>query len=231
MSDLKHVAIIMDGNRRYSKKLRVSIKEGYRLGAENTISIIKKAIKSDIRYLTLYTFSSDNWKRSKKEIQIIMKIIKDNLNKALRDSNLGCKIRFIGNLAKLPDDIQSLAREVQNLSQDETNSLEVIIALNYSGRTEIVKATKDILEYMTNNKLHTETIDESLFSNFLYTNSIPNPDLCIRTGGEKRLSNFLLWQLAYTELYFSKKYWPEFTWQDLKRAILCYQKRGRRYGA
>lgn len=225
MSDsLNHIAIVMDGNGRWATKHNLSRTKGHREGLEIVKRIVKTVSKLKIPYVTLFTFSTENWKRSEEEVGFLMKLIKTHLRAEFEfyfENRL--RVIHIGNLSGLPDDIQTEIKVVE----DKTAGFEgttVFLAINYGGRDEIVRAVKKL------NCSELENLDETSFSLFLDTNPAPPVDLFIRTGGEKRLSNFLLWQSAYAELYFSDKLWPEWTEEDLIDAINDFKNRNRRFG-
>ena len=227
----KHIAIIMDGNRRWAREHNLPVKMGHKKGADKLREIAKYANKIGIENLTVYAFSTENWKRSKEEVSGLMALLKQYLNDFLKRANTeNIKINFIGDINALTKDLQ----ESINKSIERTKSntgLNLNIAFNYGGRDEIVKATRKIAEKIKKNELDIDDIDEDLISNNLYTYNIPDPDLLIRTSGEIRLSGFLIWQSAYTEFLFLDKYWPDFTEQDVDVSIEEYKKRNRKFGA
>lgn len=226
----KHVAIIMDGNGRWAKKRRLPRTQGHRRGIDRIKEITKEARLLGVKYLTIFAFSTENWDRPKREIAMLMlsldRFLKNNLKDLHRDN---IRLNVIGRERPLPSFL--IKRIKESIEDTKRNSgLTLNIALNYGGRAEIVDAVKKIAKEISGNKLNIENLNEQKFQRFLYAADIPDPDLLIRTSGETRISNFLLWQLAYCELYFTKKYWPDFTPQDLKEAIMEYQERDRRYG-
>ncbi len=226
----KHIAIIMDGNGRWAKQKKLPRIAGHKAGVEALRDVIKTASSNDIKYLTLYAFSTENWKRPKSEVNALMDLLVYYLRKevsSLHKNNV--KINIIGDISKFPD----LAIKEINKAIDKTNKntgLVVNIALNYGSRDELINVVKLIGEKLNNNEVTLNDINENLISNFLYTKNIPDPDLIIRTSGEKRLSNFLLWQAAYSELFFTKVYWPDFKSNNFIEAIKEYQNRTRRFG-
>ncbi|WP_311487068.1 isoprenyl transferase [uncultured Anaerococcus sp.] len=229
MTELKipdHIAIILDGNGRWAKKQNRPRTFGHKEGAENVIRIAKSCKKFGVKTLTLYAFSTENWKRPATEVGFLMDLLIKFVNSKLEQLMAeDCKINFLGDISKLP----AKTREACNFALEKTKdnkSLTINIALNYGGRDEIVRAFKEIMEkgYGKND------ITEELISENLYTAGQSDPDLLIRPGGEIRLSNFLIYQLAYTELYFTDVLWPDFTEDDLREAILAFTKRDRRYG-
>ncbi len=227
----KHIAIIMDGNRRWSKQRGKNAIFGHNEGARALGKIVRYANKIGIEYLTVYAFSTENWKRTEKEVNNLMTLfrafIKDNLKKA--DSE-NIRVRFLGDSTRFNAKLQKGIAECVEKTKNNTG-LTFNIALNYGGRTEIIKAIKEIAQDIKNNELNIEDIDENIVASKLYTANQPDPDLLIRTSGEQRLSNFLPWQLVYTEFLFVDKYWPDFNEQDLDNAIIEYNKRTRKYGA
>ena len=227
---LSHVAIIMDGNGRWSKKKNLPKKAGHKAGADALEVVIKAADKIGIKHITVYAFSTENWKRSDEEVNDLMNLLrqylKNYLNKAKKDN---AKIDVIGDRTRLAKDIQELIAELELVTKDK-QGINVHIALNYGGRDEILRAIRKIGNAINNNFISADIIDEKLLESYLDTNSIPDPELLIRTSGEQRISNFLLWQLAYTEFVFSDKLWPDFGENDLYEAIYKYQNRDRRFG-
>lgn len=225
-----HIAIIMDGNGRWAKglgKLRVF---GHTNGVTAVREVLEGAIELGVPYLTLYAFSSENWNRPKLEVKALMELLISSLNKELKTfQKNGVRLNAIGNLNDLPKNAQKTLLET--IEATKANSrCTLSLALSYGSRAEIIDATKQIAKELQAGKLNVEDINEQLFSQHLYTSNIPDPDLMIRTSGEYRISNFLLWQLAYTELCFSPKMWPEFNREDLFEAIYDYQMRERRFG-
>ena len=226
----KHVAIIMDGNRRWAKEKGREKKLGHKAGAETLEKIAIFANKIGIKYLTVYAFSTENWKRTQEEVGALMLLLKTYVEKFLnKASTENIKIKVLGDLSKLDKDLRRSIEKIVEKSSKNTG-LTLNIAFNYGGRAEIVRATKQICEKAKNNELKIEDIDEKLFSDNLYTSKQDDPDLLIRTGGELRISNFLLWQLAYTEFLFIDKYWPDFSEDDLISAISTFQNRNRKFG-
>ncbi|NLW22316.1 MAG: isoprenyl transferase [Tissierellia bacterium] len=226
----KHVAIIMDGNGRWAKKRHLPRTAGHQEGMKRVVEIVEVANKLNIEYLSLYAFSTENWKRPKEEIQGIMKILVQYIRMELeRIHKNNIKIQVMGDLKRLPD---APRKEVERAIEKTKNNSKMIlnIGLNYGGRDEIVRAVKNILEDIEMGKLKKEDIDKELFSQYLYTHNLPDPDLLIRPSGEIRLSNFMLYQVAYTEFYFCDTYWPDFKEEDFYKAILEYQSRNRRFG-
>ena len=208
-----HIAIIMDGNGRWGLKKYNDRNKGHYYGLLNINKVIEHCIKIKIKYLTLYTFSTENWNRPKKEIDYLFFLFKyfykKNFNK-LNKNNI--KIKFIGDLKNIPKDLKIIIKKIEDKTKNN-DAITVIFAFNYGAKSELVNAFKNIIK----NKTKVNEINEELINNYLYTNNIPDPDILIRTGGEKRLSNFLLWQLSYAELFFINKNWPDFNFFDLKK--------------
>lgn len=226
----KHIAIIMDGNRRWAKKRGLTTRDGHKAGANALENISKFCNKIGIEYLTVYAFSTENWKRSKEEVSALMAILRIYVDSFLREQNKqNIKIKVIGNIAELSKSLQKSINKAVETTKNNTG-LTLNIAFNYGGRPELVMAMKNIAKQVKENKIDIEDINEELISNNLYTAGQPDPDLLIRTSRELRTSNFLPWQLVYTEFYFPDKHWPDFGEQDLLEAIKVYQKRNRRFG-
>ena len=230
MNPAKHVAIIMDGNGRWGIKHKNSRNAGHRAGLNTVQTIIKECVREEIKYLTLYAFSTENWNRPEEEIGVLMKLLlnslKNEFEKLLKNR---IKLNIIGNTKQLPLTVQKELGYV--VKQTENNSeMTLTLALSYGGREEIERAIKQLAVKVKNNIISPEKIDQFIINEHLYTHSLPDVDLLIRTSGEKRISNFLLWQIAYAELYFSKVLWPDFRKKHLHKAIINYQKRERRFG-
>jgi len=226
----QHIAIIMDGNGRWAKglgKLRVF---GHKNGVTAVREVLEGAIEIGVPYLTLYAFSSENWNRPKLEVQALMELLISSLNKELPTfQKNGVCLKAIGELSALPESCQdTLAKTIEATKDNSTCTLT--LALSYGSRAEIIDATKQIAQQVADGKLKIEDINDETIANNLYTKGTPDPDLMIRTSGEYRISNFLMWQMAYTELWFSPKLWPEFNREDLFSAIHDYQNRERRFG-
>ena len=226
----KHIAIIMDGNRRWAKEKGLDPKLGHKAGAETLEKIASFANEIGLKYLTVYAFSTENWKRTKEEVGALMILLNNYLDKFLNKESLrNIKIRVLGNIENLDKGLRENICKIVEKSKNNTG-LTLNIAFNYGGRDEIVRAVKNISEKVKNNEIAIEQIDEMLVQDNLYTVDEPDPDLLIRPGGELRISNFLLWQLAYTEFLFIDKYWPDFTEEDLLEAIMEFEKRNRKFG-
>ena len=226
MNPLNHVAIIMDGNGRWGLKYRNSRNLGHKEGLKTVETIIKSSIKNKVKYLTLYAFSTENWQRPKKEVSSLMSLLVStirNETKTLMQNDI--KLSSIGNMNLLPKRCQIELNESIKLTKNN-NKLNLILALSYSSRWEIKNAIRKIIR----DGVKEHEINEEIIEQYLATKNVPDPELLIRTSGENRVSNFLLWQIAYTEFYFCKKLWPDFRKNDLKNAILEYQKRDRRFG-
>ncbi|MFH0772335.1 MAG: isoprenyl transferase [Candidatus Omnitrophota bacterium] len=226
-----HIAIIMDGNGRWAKLRGLPRIMGHRAGIKSAKEIIKICHRLGIKYLTLYAFSAENWKRPRQEVEALMRFLNDYIDKELSSfiSN-GIKLNIIGRLSGLPDYVRPKLKK----AMEETRSCESMtlnVALNYSARTEILDAAKKFASLVKSGRYSADDLDEKLFSDFLYTKGQPDPDLLIRTSGEMRVSNFLLWQISYSEIYITPKLWPDFGKEDLEKAVTEYQKRERRFGA
>lgn len=226
----EHIAVIMDGNRRWAKENNLEIKEGHKKGAENLEKIAKYCNNIGIKYLTVYAFSTENWKRSKEEVGALMILLQNYLNDfSKRADTENIKINVLGDISVLSKGMKNSINKAVERTKGNTG-LTLNIAFNYGGRAEITSAIKQIAEEIKNNNIKIEDINEELISNYLYTKGQPDPDLLIRTSGELRTSNFLPWQIAYTEFYFDNKYWPEFSEEDLLKAIKNYEVRNRKFG-
>ena len=225
-----HVAIIMDGNGRWAKQRNKDRFFGHREGVDSVKAVVEAAGELGIKYLTLYAFSSENWSRPKEEVELLMSLlvqgIRDELDNIIKQN---IKIIVIGDLSKLKEEVRKQVEEAMEKSKDN-KGLNLIIALSYSGRDEIVYAVRQIANKVKNGKLNVEEINREVVSSHLYTVGIPDPDLMIRTSGEIRISNFLLWQISYTELYFTSILWPDFKKEQFFEAIYNYQLRERRFG-
>ena len=227
----EHIAIIMDGNRRWAKEKNLEVKQGHYAGAENLEKIAQYANKIGIKYMTVYAISTENWKWSENEVKALMMILKNYIEKLLeRTSANNIKINILGDISRLEIGLQNSINKIIDKTKNNTG-LTLNIAFNYGGRAEILRATKQIAEEVHEGKLDLEKIDEKCIENHLYTKGQPDPDILIRTSGEIRISNFLLWQLAYTEFIFIDKYWPDFNENDIEESIHIFQKRHRKFGA
>lgn len=226
----RHIAIIMDGNRRWAKSKGLDAKAGHKQGADTLEKIVKYANKIGIKYITVYAFSTENWKRTEEEVGALMLLLQNYLDSFFKKADTeNIKIKVLGDITALSESLQkSINKAVENTMQN--TGIVFNIAFNYGGRDEIVRAVRKISEKVKSGDLEIENINEELISENLYTAGEPDPDLLIRTSGEIRLSNFLPWQLVYSEFYFINKYWPDFTEKDLDDAIAEYQKRNRKFG-
>ncbi|HAN44029.1 MAG TPA: isoprenyl transferase [Ruminococcaceae bacterium] len=224
-----HIGIIMDGNGRWAKKRGLPRKAGHKQGAEALKKISDYCLKIGIKYLTVYAFSTENWSRPKDEVDSIIDLLRSFFKEVSNYSDKNAKINFIGDINPLPDDIKQSIEKIQN-DTAHNNGFVMNIAFNYGGRNEIVNAVKKIAAMVANNELQADSITEETISNNIYTCGQPDPDLIIRPSGEYRLSNFLLWQSAYSELVFMNVLWPDFTTDNLDSAIEQYRLRNRRFG-
>lgn len=225
-----HIGVIMDGNGRWAKKRGLPRSAGHSAGAEALKKIVTECNKMGIKYITVYAFSTENWKRPKEEVDYLMNLLMDYLKNAettLAGENV--VIKAIGSRKELSSELCEQIKKTEEFTKNN-DGIVMNIALNYGSREEIVNAVKKICKNVCDGKCDIDDIDSQMISDNLYTASQPDPDLIIRTSGEERISNFLLWQLAYSELWFTKKLWPEFSVNDLHTAILDYQNRNRRYG-
>lgn len=227
----KHIAIIMDGNRRWAKERNIETRLGHKEGAETLKKIAKYANKIGIQYLTVYAFSTENWKRTKEEVGALMGLLQMYVNDFLNDKELeNIKINVLGDVSKLELGLQKSIQKAIDRTKNYTG-MTLNVAFNYGGRDEITKAVQKIANKVQNQEITIQDIDEQYVADNLYTQGQLEPDLLIRTGGEQRVSNFLLWQLAYTEFLFIDKYWPDFSAEDLDEAIEVFEQRNRKFGA
>ena len=226
-----HIAIIMDGNRRWARNNNLDVRLGHKKGAETLENIVKYCNKIGIKYLTVYAFSTENWKRSKEEVGALMLLLQKYLEDfAKRADTENIKIQILGDRENLPNGLAKGIEKVEERTKNNTG-LTFNVAFNYGGRDEIVKAVKNIALNVKNENINIDDITEELISNNLFTKNMPDPDLMIRTSGEIRTSNFLPWQLVYSEFYFTDKLWPDFTSKDLDEAIEEFNRRNRKFGA
>lgn len=226
----KHIAIIMDGNGRWAKQKGMLRAFGHENGAKSVRSTVETCARLGVGYLTLYAFSTENWNRPKLEVEMLMKLLINSLKnevKTLSENNI--RLNAIGNLDRLPKSAKKELLEVIEATQNN-NRMVLTLALSYGSQEEIISAVKAIALKVKNNIISTDDIDETIINQHLYTQNLPEVDLLIRTSGEQRISNFLLWQIAYAELYFTPVLWPDFSDEDLFAAIVSYQKRERRFG-
>ena len=226
----QHVAIILDGNGRWAKSKGLPRNAGHTAGAKNVETICEEAYKMGIKYLTLYAFSTENWSRPEAEVEALMKLLENYLKNCLKTADKNnIRVRVIGEIGRLSEKFQEKIRELEEVSSVNTG-LNLTIAINYGSRDEMVRAMKHMIEDHDAGKLSIEEITAERFSGYLDTKDLPDPDLMIRTSGEQRLSNYLLWQLAYSEFYFAQVPWPDFDKKELELAIDAYNKRDRRFG-
>lgn len=227
---VKHIAIIMDGNRRWAKLRGMPSTAGHLQGAKNFREIVLHLSKNQLKVLTVYAFSTENWNRPKLEVDFLINLFKNQLRKALSDFyDENVKVNFLGSMEKFPKQLVSLINEVIDVSKSNTGMV-LNVALNYGGRAEILRAARNLAFDYSSKKVDVSTISEDIFCKYLYTKDQPDPDLVIRTGGEVRVSNFLLWQSAYSEYFFTKTLWPDFSEIELNSILEDYTKRKRRYG-
>jgi len=226
----KHIAIIMDGNGRWAKKRFLPRLAGHKAGSETLREIIAACGEFGVKHLTVYAFSTENWGRPQEEISGLFNLLRGYLDTELETLHKeGIRINVIGDISKMPEDLRNKIKVAMNKTADNS-TLQLNIALNYGGRDELVKAVQKIAADVVSGELTVENIDEDIIESNLFTKNIPDPDLLIRTSGELRLSNFLLWQLAYSEFYFTDVFWPDFKRPQLIEAIATYQNRKRRFG-
>ena len=226
----QHVAIILDGNGRWAKAKGMPRNYGHAQGSKNVEKICEEAWRMGIKYLTVYAFSTENWNRPKEEVNALMKLLRNYMKTCLKTAAKNdMKVRVIGDITKLDEDIQKRILELEEATKNN-GGLNFQIAINYGSRDEITRAVRMLAEDVKEGKLMPEEVNEACIERYLDTHDIPDPDLLIRTSGEQRLSNYLLWQLAYTEFYFTDVSWPDFSRQELEKAIEQYNRRDRRYG-
>lgn len=225
-----HIAIIMDGNGRWAKKQGEERLFGHTSGVEAVREVLKGCAESGVKYLTLYTFSTENWNRPKEEVDGLMSLMVETISNEVEELDKNeVRLRCIGDISLLPENCRNALLDGMKATE-KNGKVDLILALNYSARWELVNAMRSIGKKIENKELSYNEINDELISNHLTTKGVPDPELLIRTSGEFRLSNFLLWQIAYTELYFTEKLWPEFGKEDLFEAIIDYQNRERRFG-
>jgi len=227
---LRHIAVIMDGNRRWAHKKMLPSVAGHNEGVRALKRTVQAAVDLGIKYLTVYAFSTENWGRKKEEVDFLMFLLKETIKNETKEFHeKGVKIRIIGDISPLKEDLIEVLENAENLTADN-DTINFQIAINYGARNEITNAIKNIAYDAKNGKLNPDDIDEDVISSYLYTSNLPDPDLLIRTGGEMRISNYLLWQIAYTELYITEAFWPEFGEEELSKAVVEFANRERRYG-
>ncbi len=226
----KHLAIIMDGNGRWAKEKGLPRTAGHKQGVQTVIDIVEDCAELGIEYLSLFAFSTENWKRPKKEVENLMKLLVQFIDKELgRLHKNNIKVRTMGDISQLPSKVQQKVEKAIDTTKDN-NRMVLNIGLNYGGRDDILEASKKIGQDLLEGRLSLEKLDEDLFKDYLYTSDIPDVDLLIRPSGEQRISNFMLYQIAYAELWFSNIYWPDFNKGHLYRALKDYENRDRRFG-
>lgn len=226
----KHVAIILDGNGRWAKSKGMPRNYGHTVGAKNVETVCQAADELGIEYLTLYAFSTENWNRPDSEVAALMKLLESYLKNCIRTANKNnMRVRVIGELSRLSESFQKKIQKLEEVSAANTG-LNLTIAINYGSRDEMLRAMKHMFTDIKNGRITEEEINENTFSGYLDTRELPDPDLLIRTSGEQRLSNYLLWQLAYSEFYFTDVPWPDFHKKELELAVEAYNKRDRRFG-
>ena len=229
-TNLKHIAIIMDGNRRWAKEKFLPAALGHQKGVESLKATLKGCALFGVKYLTVYAFSTENWNRKKEEVDFLMGLLAKTLSLELEEMHKNnVKIKFIGNISTLNDDLKRILKNAEEYTKNN-NGVNLQIAFNYGARDELVNAVRTIAKLVKEDKLDIHDINEKTIASNLYTADVPDPDLLIRTGGEKRISNYLLWQIAYSEVFITDQYWPEFNEKSLADAILEFKCRNRRYG-
>ncbi|MGL4849074.1 MAG: isoprenyl transferase [Clostridium sp.] len=226
----QHIAIIMDGNGRWAKKRKLPRTMGHKAGVETIRRVLKEADRLGIKYMTLYAFSTENWKRPKEEVGALMKLLVQYLRQEINELHKnGVRINVLGDIDMLPKEcVEEIEKSIEKTKNN--TGITMNIALNYGGRNEIVRGIKEIAEEIQSGKIKVSDINEDMFENYLYTKGVPDPDIIIRPSGEQRLSNFLLWQCAYSEFWYSNICWPDFKEKDLHQAIYDFQGRDRRFG-
>ena len=226
----QHIAIILDGNGRWAKSKGMPRNYGHAQGSKNVEKICEVAYKMGVKYLTVYAFSTENWNRPQSEVDALMTLLRNYMKTCLKTAEKNrMKVRVIGDKTRLDDDIRTRIEELEEASKNK-DGLNFQIAINYGSRDEMVRAMRKMMKDCEAGKITSDEVTEEVFESYLDTHGIPDPDLLIRTSGELRLSNYLLWQLAYTEFYFTDVPWPDFTKEELEKAIMQYNNRDRRYG-
>lgn len=226
----KHVAIILDGNGRWAKSRRLPRTQGHLEGVKRVDEAVATCMKIGIKVLTIYVFSTENWNRPKNEVSMLIHTLVAVLNRKVRKMHEdGVRLQFIGRRKGVPDQVTKGFEEAAQLTKNNTR-LTVNVAFNYGGRTEILDGISQVISDVQSGKIKLEDLNEEIFGQYLYTKGLPDPDLLIRTSGEKRISNFLLWQLSYAEFYFTDKYWPDFDEAEFRKAVEDFQNRERRFG-
>jgi len=226
----QHVALIMDGNRRWARKRGLSSLRGHFIGEERIEPVVDRAIELGIKHLTFWAFSTENWKRSKREVQFLLKLFRENLSKTVSHFHQkNVRVRVIGNLSMFPKDIQEETLRWIKKTKDNSK-ITVNLALSYGGRDELLRAVNRLVKEIRNSKFEIRNLTAETFAQYLDTAGQPDPDLMIRTGGVSRLSGFMLWQMEYAEFYFTDTFWPDFTVEEFDQALAVYQRRQRRFG-
>lgn len=229
-TNLQHIAVIMDGNRRWAKKRNLPSAVGHKKGVESLKTALKSCHKFGVKYLTVYAFSTENWNRKQEEVDFLMELLAHTIKNELKELHENeVVIKFIGDLTKLNAKLQKILSDAVETTKNNTD-VNLQIAFNYGSRDEVVNAVKSISQKVLNNEISPEEISENMISNELYTSNIPDPDLLIRTGGEMRISNYLLWQIAYSEILVTPKFWPDFDEKSMAEAIIEFNRRQRRFG-
>lgn len=227
--DVKHVGIILDGNRRWAREKGIITYLGHKAGAENLEKLAIEADKIGLKYLTVYIFSTENWNRDKEEVDYLMKLFIVFFRKVLKSKENNLKIKFFSSKTNLNSKFIKMIEELEETTKNNTG-MQLNLCFNYGGRLEITEAISKIVDDVQLGKLKKEDITEEIIPNYLYSKNVPDPEIIIRTSGEMRLSNFLIWQNSYSELFFEKKYWPDFRIEDLKNILESFQNRERRFG-
>ncbi len=229
-TDLKHVAMIMDGNRRWAKERNLTTAAGHKKGVESLKNIVRLADDFGIKYITVYAFSTENWKRTQEEVSFLMNLLYETLKNELNEMlQKGVKIRIIGDLEPLDKKLKDILHNSMEKSKDNTG-VNLQIAINYGSQNEILAAVKNIAQKVENKELLIDEITTETISDNLYTKGIPDPDILVRTGGENRISNYLLWQIAYSEIYVTEKFWPDYNKEELEKTVEEFARRSRRFG-
>jgi len=229
-TELKHVAIIMDGNRRWAKERNLPTAAGHKKGVESLKNIVRLADDFGIKYITVYAFSTENWKRTQEEVSFLMNLLYETLKNELNEMlKKGVKIKIIGDLEPLDEKLKKILHNSMEKSKDNTG-VNLQIAINYGSQDEILSAVKNIAQKVKNDEITIAEITTETISDNLYTKGVPDPDILVRTGGEQRISNYLLWQIAYSEIYVTDKYWPDYNKEELEKTVEEFARRSRRFG-
>ena len=229
-TNLQHIAIIMDGNRRWAKEKHLPSAMGHQKGVQSLKTVLKACHSFGVKYLTVYAFSTENWNRPQEEVNFLMGLLANTIKNELKELDQNdVRIKFIGKISELNNELKTILSNAEEKTKDN-NGVRLQIAFNYGSRAEITNALKKIAKDISEGKLNADEISEQTIQEKLYTKDIPDPDLLVRTGGEQRLSNYLLWQAAYSEIYVTDTYWPDFDKESLAQAIIEYSERTRRFG-